>query len=409
MRRVTKVRLYPTDEQKAKLAKAFGSVRWVWNYCLALNNETYKATGQGLSGMQMKKLLPKLKKEEETAWLKETYSQCLQQSVLHLSQAFVNFFERKAKFPRFKSRHEQQSIQYPQNVKIVEKGVYFPMIGNIPASLHRTYQGKIKTVTLSKTRTDKYYASILSETDEPELTASTDGKAVGIDLGLNHFAITSDGLKVDSPKFFRKHQRNLQRKQRKLSRKKKGSSTRGKARRLVARAHEKVSNARQDFLHKLSRKIVNENQVIIVEDLNIKGMMANHCLAKAIADSGWGMFQNFLSYKAEREGKVYLEIDRWFPSSKTCNHCLNVVGSLPLDIRSWTCAQCSTIHDRDVNAARNIRDEGLRVISCGTRETASGGSVRPGRGRKSSTRQLPLEAGSSKNAVTPEPVEAGSR
>ncbi|WP_322742788.1 RNA-guided endonuclease InsQ/TnpB family protein, partial [Synechocystis salina] len=332
------------------------------------------------------------KKQEETEWLKETYSQCLQQSVLNLSQAFVNFFEGRTRYPRFKSRYGKQSIQYPQNVRLLENALKVPMMGTIKANLHRTYEGLIKTVTLSKTKTGKYFASILFETDEPELTASTEGKAVGIDLGIKHFAVTSDGEKVSSPKFLRKHERNLKRKQKKLSRKQKGSNSCNKARRLVARAHEKVSNARHDFLHKLSRKVVNENQVIIVENLNVKGMMSNHCLAKSIADSGWGMFQNFLAYKTSRDGKTCLEISRWFPSSKTCNHCLNVVDSLPLDIRSWECPRCHTQHDRDINAAVNIRDEGLRVLASGTGATADGGSVRRSGGRKSSTVQLPMKS-----------------
>ena len=392
MRRVVKVRLYPNSEQEIALAKAFGSVRWVWNYCLALNNETYKATGKGISGMELKKQLPLLKKQEDTAWLTETYSQCLQQSVLNLSQAFVNFFEGRTRYPRFKSRYGKQSIQYPQNVKVLDKALSVPKIGVIKATLHRTYEGEVKTVTLSKTKTGKYFAAILFETDEPELTANAEGKAVGIDLGLKHFAVTSDGEKVSSPKYFRKYERNLKRKQQKLSRKQKGSNSRNKARRLVARAHEKVSNARQDFLHKLSRKVVNENQVIIVENLNVKGMMSNHCLAKSIADSSWGMFQNFLAYKASRDGKTYLEISRWFPSSKTCNHCLNVVDSLPLDIRSWECPRCHTQHDRDICAAKNIRDEGLRVLASGTGATADGVNVRRSGGRKSSTVQLPMKS-----------------
>jgi putative transposase len=363
MRNVAKVRLYPTDEQKQALAKAFGSVCWVWNYCLELNNQVYKETGKGISGMQLKKQLPILKKKEETAWLKETYSQCLQQSVLNLSRAFLNFFEGRAKFPRFKSRHGKQSIQYPQNVKIIENYLSLPVIGKIKANIHRTFDGNIKTVTITKTKTEKYYASILFENEETEPPISDEGKAIGLDLGLTHFLITSEGSKYENPRHFKKHSHNLKRKQQKLSRKQKASNSRNKARRLVARAYEKVSNARQDFLHKLSRKIVNENQVIIAENLNVKGMVRNHNLAKAISDCGWGMFLNFVDYKAKRDGKTFLEIDRFFPSSKTCNVCLNVVESLPLDIRQWECNHCHTQHDRDINAAINIRDEGLRVIA----------------------------------------------
>ncbi|GET39388.1 RNA-guided endonuclease InsQ/TnpB family protein [Microseira wollei] len=391
MRNVVKVRLYPTDDQKQALAKAFGSVRWVWNYCLALNNETYKATGKGISGMDLKKQLPLLKKHKETEWLKETYSQCLQQAVLNLSQAFVNFFEKRACYPRFKSRHGKQSLHYPANVKIVEGAVKFPFLGKIRANLHRKFDGQLKTVTLAKTKTDKYYASLLFEDERPYTVVSSQGKAIGIDLGLTYFCITSDASKYDNPRHFKKHERNLKRKQRKLSRKQKGSNSRSRARKLVARAHEKISNSHLDFLHKLSRKIVNENQVIVSENLNVKGMVKNHNLAKAISDCGWSMFLNFIDYKAKRDGKTFLEIDRFFPSSKTCNVCLHIVDSLPLDIRSWECPHCHTKHDRDVNAAINIRDEGLRLLASGTGATADGGNVRPKRGRKSSVAAVPRE------------------
>ncbi len=210
--------------------------------------------------MQLKKQLPILKKKEETAWLKETDSQCLQQSVLNISRAFVNFFEGRAKFPRFKSRHGKQSIQYPQNVKIVDSCVCFPVIGKIKANIHRSFEGSIKTVTITKTKTEKYYASILFENDLAEPQICDRGKAIGLDLGLTHFLITSEGSKYDNPQHFKKHERNLKRKQQKLSGKNTGSSSRNKARRLVARAHEKISNARQDFRKKLSGKIVNENE-----------------------------------------------------------------------------------------------------------------------------------------------------
>ena len=385
MKNVVKVRLYPTPDQKHSFAKAFGSVRWLWNYCLAENNRIYKETGKGLSAITMKKWIPQLKKQEETKWLKETYSQCLQASVINLGIAYKNFFEKRGGFPRFKSKYGKQSLQYPQNVQLLDNSLYFPKIGKVKANLHRIFDGELKTVTITKTKTGKYYVSLLFDDGIPEPTSSNEGKAIGIDLGLTHFAITSDGSKFDNPRHLKKHERNLKRKQQKLSRKQKGSNSRAKARRLVARAHEKISNARIDFLHKLSRKLVNKNQVIICEDLNIKGMVRNHKLAKAISDCGWGKFLDFLDYKCKQEGKVFLEIDRFFPSSKTCNHCLNVVDSLPLDIRNWDCPSCGTKNiDRDINAALNIRDEGLRVLfSSGMGETANGGSVRPRRGRKS--------------------------
>jgi putative transposase len=238
---------------------------------------------------------------------------------------------------------------------------------------------------------------------------STEGKVIGIDLGLTDFCVTSDGSKFKQPKWLRRHEKNLKRKQRKLSRKVKGaectpaclpepssgkvggSKSRDKARVKVAKVHSKISRGREDFLHKLSRKIVNENQVIVLESLNIKGMVRNPNLSKAISQVGWGQFGTMLKYKSEQEGKTYIEVDRWFPSSKTCNVCLNVVGSLPLDIRAWTCNSCNTHHDRDINAAINIMNEGLRILSLGSRDTAKGGNVRPISGRKKSTqRQSPL-------------------
>jgi len=390
MLKVVKVRIYPDSSQKLALAKAFGSCRWVWNKFLSLMNETYKETGKGLSGYDVKKLLPELKKQEETAWLKETYSQCLQQVCLNLGVAFNNFFERRAKYPNFKSKHGKQSLQYPSNVSIKDDYLNVPKIGLIYAKIHRPIEGKIKTVTITKNYCNQYYASILVDDGKDKPESSTEGKAIGIDLGLTHFAITSEGSKFDNPKILNKHEKNLKRKQQQLSRKQKGSNNRNKARLKVAKVHKKITNCREDFLHKLSRRIVNENQVIVVENLNVQGMMQNHCLAKAIQQVGWGQFCTMLKYKAEQEGKVYLEVDRFFPSSKTCHVCLNRVDSLALDIRYWECPKCGAKHDRDINAAINIRDEGLRILkTSGTGDKACRQTVSRGKGgRKKSTTTL---------------------
>ncbi|MGB3492595.1 MAG: RNA-guided endonuclease TnpB family protein, partial [Elainellaceae cyanobacterium] len=222
------------------------------------------------------------------------------------------------------------------------------------------------------------------------------GKAVGIDLGLTHFAITSDGSKFDNPRILKKRAKNLKRKQQKLSRKVKGSNTRRKARQIVARVHEKIVNTRKDFLHKLSRNMVNENQVICVENLAVKNMVKNHNLAKAISDASWSEFTRMLNYKAREDGKCCVEVDRFFPSSKTCSVCLNRIGGLPLDVRSWQCNHCGIKHDRDINAAINIREEGLRILALGTSATAKGGSVRPrvGRRKSSVSKATPNEFGS---------------
>lgn len=378
-----KLRIYPNTAQQEALAKSFGCARWVWNYSLNLMTQTYRETGKGLSAYTVKKLLPELKQEHE--WLKEPYSQCLQSAVLNLSQAFVNFFEGRARYPRFKSKHGRQSIQYPQNVKLEDGKLRLPKVGSVTAKVHRPIEGKIKTVTVSLNRDGRYYAALCIDDGSENPTLSVEGKAVGIDLGLTHFAITSDGSKFDNPRHIAKHERNLKRKQRKLSRKQKGSNRRKKARKLVARVHQRVANSRSDFLHKLSRKLVNENQVIIVENLAVRNMVRNHCLAKSISDAGWGRFCTMLQYKAEQEGKVYQEVDRFFPSSHLCNVTLLPLEKMGLDVRSFECPHCGQRHDRDVNAAINIRNEGLRLLALGTSATAQGGGVRPKRGRRKST------------------------
>ncbi len=400
MYKAYKYRIQPNTEQQVALAKSFGCARWYWNYSLNLCQETYKATGKGLSRGYIQGFLPQLKKEYQ--WLTDAYSQCLQVVALNLSTAYKNFFDKRAKLPRFKSKHGRQSISYPANVKFEGDYLKLPKIGLVYCVRHREFEGTIKTVTISKNRDGKYYAAVLVDDGKDKPEASTEGKAIGIDLGLTHFCITSDGSKYNNPKHFAKHQRNLKRKQQKLSRKKKGSNTRILAKRSVAKVHSKIARCREDFLHKLSRKIVNENQVIAVENLHVKGMVRNHNLAPTPlapllggdgGGCGWGMFCTMLKYKAENEGKTYIEVDRFFPSSKTCHVCLNQVDSLSLDIRNWTCDHCQTTHDRDINASINIRNEALRILrvrnspshgeckthsrqSLGTSDTTNGGNVR---------------------------------
>lgn len=385
MLKAVKVRIYPTIEQSVILAKHFGCARWLWNHCLSVMTETYKTTGKGISAFTMKKQIPALKIEHE--WLKECYSQCLQQSVLNLSQAFQNFFEGRAKYPRFKSKHHRQSVQFPQNVKVVsESAIKFPgLLGTVAAKIHRPTEGDLKTVTVSQMPDGKYFASLLIEDGTAKPETSSNGNAIGIDLGLTDFAITSDGSKYANPRHLKKHERNLKRKQRQLSRRKKGSQNRNKARIKVAKVHGKIARVREDFHHKLSRKIVNENQVIVVEDLALKNMVKNHSLAKAISDVGWGQFCTMLKYKAEFEGKVYLEIGRFFPSSHLCSNTLFPLEKMDLSVRSFVCPHCPERHDRDVNAAINIRNEGLRILASGSGASALGRDVRPKGGRRKST------------------------
>ncbi|WP_424096935.1 RNA-guided endonuclease InsQ/TnpB family protein [Moorena producens] len=404
-----KIRIYPTQEQVHILAQHFGCARWWWNYALNQCIETYKETGFGLSRSALNAMLPKLKKYEKTVWLKDCYSQILQSVSLNLSRAYQNFFVRvawpigqgRAKSPRFKSYHHRQSIQYPQYVKQVGDCLKFPgKLGVVKAVIHRPLDGEIKTVTVSRTPSGKYYASVLMEYDSDVVKASIDGKVIGIDLGIKDFAITYDGEKTSkfgNPKHLAKSEKKLAKKQRIAARKKKGSNGRKKAIKIVAKVYERIGNVRQDYLHKLSRKIVDQNQVVVVENLNVKGMLCatrtlrerNHKLAKAISDLGWGTFVNFLSYKCEKEGKVLVEINRWFPSSKTCYNCHYQIKELPLDVRTWICPSCGTHHDRDGNAAKNIRAEGIRMLSSsGTGEVnARVEEVRPRRGGPSKLRR----------------------
>ncbi|MGL4503555.1 MAG: RNA-guided endonuclease InsQ/TnpB family protein [Planktothrix sp.] len=380
MLKATKVRLYPTPEQELALAKSLGCARWYWNFALNACIEHYQETGKSLKLASYKGMLPQLKKEYP--WLKEDcYSSVLQCVAINLDRAYKNFFEGRAKFPKFKSKHHKQSIQYPQNVTVNSEYLKVPKIGKIKGIFHREITGKIKTVTISQTSSNKYFASILCEVEPSEVKESGD-KIIGIDLGLKDFAIVHDGenvTKYANPKHLKRHQKNLARKQKKLSRKTKGSKSREKFRKNVAKVHEKIANSRQDFLHKLSRKLVNESQVIVVENLNVKGMVKNRKLSKSISDVGWGKFVNFINYKLKQKSGELVEIDRFFPSSKTCSCCGHILDELSLDIREWDCPNCHTHHDRDENAALNIRNEGVRILTKGGGNPvfADGGCVRP--------------------------------
>jgi putative transposase len=386
----TRIRIYPTDQQAQALAVQFGCARWAWNNALAETGKLYLATGKGLNYHAMAIRLPKLKQEFE--WLGDADSQALQASLQNLSRAFENFFAKRGRYPRFKSKHGRQSIQYPQRVKIEGDRIYLPKVGWVECVVHREIVGKVKTVTVSRNACGQFHAAILTDDGEPLPAVSTDGKAIGIDVGLTHLAVTSDGSKFENPRHLRKAEKNLKRKQRKLSRKKKGSNSRNKARQLVARAHERVASARRDHLHKLSHRLVSENQVIAVEGLNVKGIMSNHCLAKATGDAGWSMLTGFIAYKAARSGKAFIKCDRWYPSSKTCSECGSICDKMPLDVRAWTCAHCGTHHDRDINAATNIRAEGLRILAGGAPAAASRGNVSPKPKRNLRSKAVPVEA-----------------
>ncbi|MEG4987759.1 transposase [Microcoleus sp. BR0-C5] len=404
MYRAVKIRIYPTDEQESYLAQCFGNTRWLWNYMLNATTTAYKETRKGLSKAAMDKLLPGLKKEYE--WLGQAYSQVLQRVTFNLSSAFVNFFEGRAKFPRFKSKHGKQSIQYPQNVKLMPQDAVIKFPGNLglmKTVFHKELpDAKFTSVTISRNADGRYYASILFNQEDTPVVAIRE--AIGVDLGLKNFAITSEGSKYDLPKKqLAKLERNRKRKQKKLARKTdKTSNKRRKAKLLVAKVSSKIARVREDFLHKLSRKIAYENQVICVEDLAVKNLVKNPNLAKAISDQGWGIFLTMLKYKADRFGHTYQEIGRFFPSSQLCSETLLPIPILQkgydsLGVRLVDCPHCQKRHDRDINAAINIKNEGLRVLALGTSASALGGDVRPkpsGRKKSMKAEAIPVELGS---------------
>lgn len=371
LRKAFRYRLYPNKEQQAGLTVQFGHARFVYNWVLAVRNNYYKEHKKDLGYYELKRMVTALKRQSEYAWLKESDSQVLQAKVEDLDRAFVNFFEKRAKFPRFKKRNSRQSIRWPQRFKFEGNRVYLPKVGWVKTVLHRPFEGTPKSITVSKTKSGEYYVSVLCEV---EVSVLPNGKPpVGVDLGLKDFTVLSTGEKVEHPKYLREAERRLKKLQRRLSRKKKGSANRDKARLLVARQHEHVARQRSDFLHKLSRRLVAEHGTIHLEDLNIRGMLANHKLAKSIADSGWGMFGRFCEYKAEWYGARVVCADRFYPSSKTCGVCGCINSDLALADRFWTCGNCGAHHDRDINAAINI----MNAPTAGAAE-----SSRPGRGCK---------------------------
>ena len=338
------------------LLKHFGCCRFLFNWGLAQKTQAWQESKKRLSRYDLDKQLPKLKKQPETEWLSEVNSQALQQSLVQLELAFDKFFKEKKGYPRFKSKHGPQNFSCPQNVKVSETSISLPKIGAVRAVISRLFEGQIKTVTVSRTATGQYFASVLVE-DGRELPASkkhTEKTTVGIDVGLKHFATLSNGEKIENPRPLKRKLSRLKREQRRLSRKQKGSKNRRKQRLKVARVHEQVANSRKDFLHNVSTRLIRENQAVALETLNIQGMLKNRKLAHHMADVGWGMFFEFSKYKAVWNGKTILQIGQWQPSSKQ-SLCGYVNADLKLSDRLWTCPQCARTYDRDIQAAQNIK------------------------------------------------------
>lgn len=368
IRKAFKFRLYPNSEQQAKLAMQFGCSRFVYNHYRAVREEYYHETKTGLTYRDCAVDLAERLKEERP-WLKDADSQVIQQALMDLDKAYKNFFEGRAAYPKFKRKHDKQSIRYPQRFKFEDDTIYLPKVGWVKAVFHRKIEGQPKNVTVSKSKTGKYFVAVQCEVEH--ITPEQKPTQVGIDLGLTTFATFSDGQKIDKPKHFYASARRLKIRQRRLSHKVKGSNSRNKARLVVASIHEKIANQRKDFHHKLSRTIVDHFGTIAFESLNINGLLKNHNLAKAIADAGWNQFVNFVEYKAAWNGCEVLKVDRFFPSSKLCSDCGAKNQSLTLNIRQWVCTECGVIHDRDENAAVNILNESTR----GARESYAVGDM----------------------------------
>ncbi len=365
MNKSYKLRIYPNDEQIELIEKTFGCTRFIYNYFLNQRIEVYKIEGKSTRYTEQQNQLPKLKKE--FPWLKEIDSTSLQMTLRNLDRAFKNFFrDKNIGFPKFKSKKitkKSYTINYVNNnIQIKKNRIKLPKLKWVTAKVHRFVEGRIVSATISKSPTKKYFVSIITELDiEP--MAEVDGK-IGIDLGIKHFAIYSNGQKVENPKYLRKTLEELAKAQRKLSKKQKFSNNWYKAKKKVAKLHEKVKNQRQDFLHKLSKRIVDENQVIILEDLAVKNMIKNNKLSKDIADASWHKFYSYIEYKSKWYGRTVHKIDRWFPSSKTCSNCGYVMENMSLNIRKWDCPNCDTKNiDRDVNASMNILKQGLKELN----------------------------------------------
>ena len=373
-----KFRLYPNKEQTKLLSKHFGCSRFVYNYFLNQRIEQYGLTGKSDNYFAQSKKLTALKNQEETSWLNEVNSQTLQFAIRSLEVAYINFFKKRTKFPNFKSKHSKNSFTAPQFAAISDNRLFIPKFREgIKCRVHREIKGKIGKVTVSKTPSGKYFASVFTE-EEYETPFEKTNKSIGLDMGLKDFIITSEGEIFKNNRYTRKYELKLARAQRHLSRKKKGSKGFENQRLKVARLYEKISNSRTDYLHKCSISLVRRYDTICIEDLNVKGMIRNHHLSKSISDASWGSFITMLTYKADWNGKKVVKIDRYFPSSQTCNVCGHVnKETKDLSVREWECPSCHTHHNRDVNAAINILHLGLnKNISAGTVDYTDGEDVR---------------------------------
>ncbi len=385
VKRAFKYRFCPTDAQAAELLRTFGCVRKVYNLALAARSEAW-ARQERVNYHQTSAMLTAWKKTGELAYLNEVSSVPLQQALRHLQVAFANFFGRRAKYPRFKSRkRSRKSAEYTSSAFRFRDGrlTLAKMREPLDIVWSRPLPAGVSpsTVTVSQDPAGRWFVSMLCDDPSVQPLPATD-TAVGIDVGLNHLLTLSTGEKITNPRHERRDRAALATAQRRLARKEKGSANREKARRKAARIHARIADRRRDVLHKLTTRLVRENQTLVIEDLSIRNMVRNRSLARAVSDAGWADFRSLLEYKAQWYGREVIAVDRWFPSSKLCSNCGALRERMPLNVRTWTC-DCGTAHDRDVNAAKNLLAAGLAVTACGA-------GVRPQRstpGGQSATKQ----------------------
>ena len=367
MLKAYKYRIYPNNEQKIQIAKTFGCCRFVYNQTLAYRKEAYEKEKKCVSKTDCNNYCNReLKKEYE--WLKEVDKFALTNAIYNMDAAFQKFFREHAGYPKFKRKHNNHK-SYTTNftngniaADFEDGKIKLPKLKQVKAKLHREFEGQIKSATVSQVPSGKYYVSILVETQQEELP-HTD-KNTGLDLGVKDLCITSDGEKYKNPKTIRKYEKKLAKLQRKLSHKEKRSRNYYKTKKKIALCHEKITNTRKDYLHRVSHGIISENQVIVSENLQIKNMVKNHHLAKSISDVSWHELTRQLEYKAKWNGREYIKIDTFYASSQLCSACgYKNIATKDLSVREWTCPVCGAKHDRDINAARNILAEGLRQIA----------------------------------------------
>ncbi|MEU2737791.1 RNA-guided endonuclease TnpB family protein [Streptomyces sp. NPDC007095] len=388
VKRAFKYRFYPNDAQAAQLTRTFGCVRKVYNLALQARTTAWFTEHRRINYVQTSALLTDWKKTEEYAFLTEVSSVPLQQTLRHLQGAFTNFFERRSAYPRFKSlKKSRKSAEYTRSAFTYRDGrlTLAKMQEPLDIAWSRPLpEGQVpSTVTVSQDGAGRWFVSRLCE-DASVKALPAVSAAVGVDVGVTSLVALSTGEKVTNPKFEKRDRARLSRAQRELSRKAEGSSNRSKARARVAGIHARIADRRRDFLHKLSTRLVRENQTIVIEDLTVRNMLKNRTLARAISDASWTELRSMLEYKTQWYGRDLIAVDRWYPSSRTCSTCGHLVAKLPLNIREWTCAACGTVHDRDENAAKNILAAGLAVSACGA-------GVRPQ--RRTSGRAVGAETG----------------